>query len=119
MLFRSQPLTRPTSAARTASTGDAGVVDMLLLPTATSGAPELAQLAARARADPLADVLDDLMTVGASLAGLPAVSAPAGADEQGRPLGVQLVGPALSERALLAAADVVAQSAAAKNAVVG
>lgn len=115
----SQPLTRPTSAARTASTGDAGVVDMLLLPTATSGAPELAQLAARARADPLADVLDDLMTVGASLAGLPAVSAPAGADEQGRPLGVQLVGPALSERALLAAADVVAQSAAAKNAVVG
>ena len=44
------------------------------------------------------------MTVGASLAGLPAISVPAGFVPSGQnslPVGVQLVGPALGEATLL------------------
>lgn len=42
--------------------------------------------------DPLKMYLADIMTVAASLAGLPAISLPAGADEQGLPIGLQLIG---------------------------
>jgi len=55
--------------------------------------------------DPLAMYLSDVFTIGANLAGLPAVSIPAGFAKRPRlPVGVQLVGPHLSEPALFAAA---------------
>jgi Asp-tRNA(Asn)/Glu-tRNA(Gln) amidotransferase A subunit family amidase len=41
----------------------------------------------------------------ANLAGLPALTVPAGLDEQGLPVGVQLVGPRWSEVRLLEIAD--------------
>jgi len=48
--------------------------------------------------------LADIMTVPASLAGLPAVSVPAGNTESGLPVGVQLIGPRKSDATLLALA---------------
>lgn len=55
-------------------------------------------------ADPLQMYLADVMTVAASLAGLPAVSVPAGADSDGLPIGVQLIGAQRSDALLLALA---------------
>lgn len=54
--------------------------------------------------DPLAMYLEDVYTVGVNLAGLPAITVPAGfADEGGvsLPVGLQLVGPAWEERRVL------------------
>ena len=47
--------------------------------------------------DPLAMYLCDLFTIPASLAGLPAASAPVGATSAELPVGLQIVGPALRE----------------------
>jgi aspartyl-tRNA(Asn)/glutamyl-tRNA(Gln) amidotransferase subunit A len=47
--------------------------------------------------------LNDIYTIGANLAGLPAVSLPCGF-VRGLPVGLQLIGPALSEARLLKAA---------------
>jgi len=54
--------------------------------------------------DPVKMYLADIMTVPASLAGLPAVSVPAGKTEAGLPVGVQLIGPRRSDATLLALA---------------
>ncbi len=55
-------------------------------------------------ADPIKMYLSDIMTVGASLAGLPAISVPAGSTENGLPIGVQLIGQRRSDATLLALA---------------
>ena len=49
--------------------------------------------------DPLAMYLNDIFTVTANLAGLPAIAVPAGLDGQGLPLGLQVIGKALDEAA--------------------
>ncbi|MDP8930637.1 MAG: amidase family protein, partial [Actinomycetota bacterium] len=54
--------------------------------------------------DPLAMYLNDIATVPANLAGVPAISVPAGLDERGLPVGLQLMAPALREDLLLRAA---------------
>lgn len=51
--------------------------------------------------DPIAMYLSDVCTSFANLAGLPAISMPAGLDESGLPVGLQLIGPRLSEARLL------------------
>ena len=48
--------------------------------------------------------LNDVFAVPASLAGLPAISVPAGLDGQGLPLGLQLIGKAFDEQGVLDAA---------------
>jgi aspartyl-tRNA(Asn)/glutamyl-tRNA(Gln) amidotransferase subunit A len=56
--------------------------------------------------DPITMYLNDIYTIGANLAGLPAISIPCGfVQEDGRdlPVGLQLVGPHFSESRLLAA----------------
>jgi aspartyl-tRNA(Asn)/glutamyl-tRNA(Gln) amidotransferase subunit A len=53
--------------------------------------------------------LEDIFTVPASLAGLPAVSIPAGEDKDRMPFGVQLIGKKYGEGPLLQAARYVEQ----------
>jgi aspartyl-tRNA(Asn)/glutamyl-tRNA(Gln) amidotransferase subunit A len=53
--------------------------------------------------DPLAMYAADVNTVAVNLAGLPAISIPAGFSE-GLPVGLQLIAPAFAESTLLAAA---------------
>ena len=74
--------------------------DLLLTPTAPSAAFGLGEKLA----DPLAMYLNDVFAVPASLAGLPAMSVPGGLNEQGLPLGLQLIGKALDEQSVLDAA---------------
>jgi aspartyl-tRNA(Asn)/glutamyl-tRNA(Gln) amidotransferase subunit A len=49
--------------------------------------------------------LGDSYTVGANLAGLPAIALPCGFTDKGLPIGVHLQGPALSESRLLQAGN--------------
>ena len=55
--------------------------------------------------DPVQMYLEDLFTVGANLAGIPALSLPVGTTAEGLPIGMQLQGPALSESRLLQVAQ--------------
>ena len=71
--------------------------DLLLTPTAPSAAFALGEKTA----DPLAMYLNDVFTVPASLAGLPAMSVPGGLDAQGLPLGLQIIGKPLDEQGVL------------------
>jgi aspartyl-tRNA(Asn)/glutamyl-tRNA(Gln) amidotransferase subunit A len=73
-------------------------VDVLLAPTA----PTVAWRLGERTHDPLAMYVADVSTCLANLAGLPALSLPAGPAEEGLPAGAQLIGPAWSEARLLA-----------------
>jgi aspartyl-tRNA(Asn)/glutamyl-tRNA(Gln) amidotransferase subunit A len=78
-------------------------VDVLAGPTSPTAAFRLGERAD----DPLAMYLADVFTVPASLAGLPAVSVPCGFVADGGetlPVGLQLIGPRLADRATLAVA---------------
>ncbi len=72
-------------------------VDLLLGPTSPTTAFPLGQKID----DPIEMFLCDLFTVGANLAGVPAISLPAGLDSSGLPIGIQLHAPALEESRLL------------------
>ena len=72
-------------------------VDLLLGPTTPTTAFPLGAHAD----DPLQMYLVDLFTVGANLAGIPAISLPAGLSESGLPIGIQLQAPALQESRLI------------------
>jgi len=73
--------------------------DVLLTPATPSGAFALGEK----HADPVEMYLNDIFTVTANLAGVPAISVPAGLSAQGLPLGLQLIAPALGEETLFAA----------------
>ncbi|HEL0675578.1 TPA: Asp-tRNA(Asn)/Glu-tRNA(Gln) amidotransferase subunit GatA [Streptococcus equi subsp. zooepidemicus] len=69
--------------------------DLILGPTAPSAAFELDTL----NHDPVAMYLADLLTIPVNLAGLPAISIPAGFAD-GLPVGLQLIGPKYSEEVI-------------------
>ena len=71
--------------------------DALLMPTAPTPAFKLGENTN----DPIKMYLADIMTVPASLAGLPAISVPAGTGDEGLPIGVQLIGDYQSDGNLL------------------
>ena len=83
-------------------------VDLLLTPSTPSAAFGLGE---KKNADPVEMYLNDIFTVTANLAGLPGISVPAGLDNQGLPLGLQLIGRPFDEETLLRGADVLEQSA--------
>lgn len=74
--------------------------DVLIAPTAPTPAFKLGENVT----DPIKMYLADVMTVPASLAGLPAISVPAGMNEQGLPIGVQFIGKRRDDALLLALA---------------
>jgi aspartyl-tRNA(Asn)/glutamyl-tRNA(Gln) amidotransferase subunit A len=74
--------------------------DLLLSPVAPRTAPRLGEY----KDDLISLYLSDIYTVGANLAGLPALSLPSGEDKKGLPIGVQLIGNALEEKKLFQAA---------------
>lgn len=71
--------------------------DLILAPTAPSAAFGLGEKTS----DPLSMYLNDVFAVPASLAGLPAMSVPGGLSKDGLPLGLQIIGRALDEQAVL------------------
>ncbi|MCI4663424.1 MAG: Asp-tRNA(Asn)/Glu-tRNA(Gln) amidotransferase subunit GatA [Neomegalonema sp.] len=83
-------------------------VDAILAPTTPSAAFKLGDPAME---DPVQMYLNDVFTVTANLAGLPAISVPAGLDGAGLPLGLQLIGPAWGEGKILAAAEEIERAA--------
>ena len=75
--------------------------DMLIGPVAPTTAFKIGENSS----DPIKMYLGDIMTVPTSLAGLPAISVPAGNSESsGLPVGVQIMGPMCSDAKLLALA---------------
>jgi aspartyl-tRNA(Asn)/glutamyl-tRNA(Gln) amidotransferase subunit A len=54
--------------------------------------------------DPMAMYLNDIFTIPANLAGVPAISVPCGLDDAGLPIGLQLTAPVLGEPVLFRAA---------------
>ena len=72
-------------------------VDVLLGPVTPTPAFKIGEKTG----DPVQMYLGDLFTVGANLAGIPAISIPAGFTEDRLPLAIQLEGPALGEARLL------------------
>jgi aspartyl-tRNA(Asn)/glutamyl-tRNA(Gln) amidotransferase subunit A len=74
--------------------------DVLLSPVAPTPAFGIGENAE----DPIKMYLADIMTVPPSLAGLPAISVPAGTNAAGLPIGVQLIGQRRSDANLLALA---------------
>jgi aspartyl-tRNA(Asn)/glutamyl-tRNA(Gln) amidotransferase subunit A len=77
-------------------------VDCILAPTAPSAAFAIGEKSD----DPIAMYLNDLFTVPSSLAGLPAISVPAGLSADGLPLGLQIIGRAFDEEGVLRVAEV-------------
>ena len=74
--------------------------DVLLAPTAPTPAFKLGENTA----DPLKMYMTDIMTVPSSLAGLPAISVPAGTNREGLPIGIQFMAPMRHDNVVLSIA---------------
>ena len=74
-----------------------GKVDAILTPSTPSSAFKIGEKTN----DPISMYLNDIFTVPVNLAGLPAISLPAGLDKKGYPLGLQLIGKTLDEQNIL------------------
>jgi len=81
--------------------------DLILAPTTPTASFPLGSL----NEDPLTMYLNDVFAVPASLAGLPAMSVPAGLNPDGLPLGLQLVGKPFDEQSVLDAGLAIEQRA--------
>ncbi len=72
-------------------------VDAILTPSTPSSAFKIGEKTN----DPVSMYLNDIFTVPINLAGLPAISIPAGHDNKGYPLGLQIIGKAFDEQNIL------------------
>ena len=72
-------------------------VDAILTPSTPSSAFKIGEK----KNDPVSMYLNDIFTVPVNLAGLPAISIPAGLDATGYPLGLQIIGKAFQEQEIL------------------
>lgn len=66
---------------------------VIAMPTAPRGAFPFGSIK-----DPLTMYLEDIYTIGVNLVGLPAISIPCGTVEEGKPFGLQLLGPQKGDR---------------------
>ena len=82
--------------------------DAILTPTAPSAAFAVGEK----MDDPVTMYLNDVFTVPTSLAGLPAISVPAGSDSSGLPLGLQVIGRAFDEESVFAVGAALENAAA-------
>jgi len=84
-------------------------IDAILTPATPSSAFGIADQ--DMAADPVKMYLNDIFTVTVNMAGLPAIAVPAGMDEKGLPLALQLIGKPFDEETLFAASRVLERSA--------
>jgi aspartyl-tRNA(Asn)/glutamyl-tRNA(Gln) amidotransferase subunit A len=85
-------------------------VDVLIHPSAIRTAPTLAEVASVTNAandSSLDSYLQDILTVPASLAGIPALSVPAGYGDDGWPLGITIAGQWGSDKYILRTGQVI------------
>jgi aspartyl-tRNA(Asn)/glutamyl-tRNA(Gln) amidotransferase subunit A len=82
--------------------------DILLTPTAPSDAFAIGEN----QNDPLAMYMNDVFTIPASLAGLPAMALPIGLSKAGLPLGLHLIGRAFDEETVFKVAEVIEREVA-------
>ncbi len=82
-------------------------VDAILTPTAPSAAFAIGEK----QDDPIAMYLNDIFTVPASMAGLPAISVPAGLSDEKLPLGLQILARPFDETTMFNVASVLEQAA--------
>jgi aspartyl-tRNA(Asn)/glutamyl-tRNA(Gln) amidotransferase subunit A len=83
-------------------------IDAILTPTTPSAAFSIGE---RGHADPIEMYLNDVFTVTVNMAGLPAISVPAGLDSQGLPLGLQVIGRPFAEETLFTLGAIIERAA--------
>ncbi|MCC6736591.1 MAG: Asp-tRNA(Asn)/Glu-tRNA(Gln) amidotransferase subunit GatA [Bauldia sp.] len=83
-------------------------IDAILTPATPSSAFGVGEMS---KASPIEMYLNDIFTVTANMAGLPAMAVPAGLDGRQLPLGLQLIGRPFEEETLFAAAQVIEDAA--------
>ncbi len=81
-------------------------VDVIAAPVSPTTAFKIGEKAD----DPLAMYLTDIFTLSLNLAGMCGISVPCGTDQNGLPVGLQLIGPVLGEETILRAAHAYEQS---------
>jgi aspartyl-tRNA(Asn)/glutamyl-tRNA(Gln) amidotransferase subunit A len=84
-------------------------IDTILTPATPSAAFGIAD--EDMASDPVKMYLNDIFTVTVNMAGLPGIAVPAGLDEKGLPLGLQLIGRPFDEETLFRAGHVIEQAA--------
>lgn len=84
-------------------------VDAILTPATPTAAFSIADK--ELASDPVKMYLNDIFTVTVNMAGLPAISVPAGLSENGLPLGLQLIGRPFEEETLFQTAHVIEEAA--------
>jgi aspartyl-tRNA(Asn)/glutamyl-tRNA(Gln) amidotransferase subunit A len=89
-------------------------VDTILTPTTPSSAFKIGDKTN----DPISMYLNDVFTVPVNLAGLPAISIPAGFDDSGLPLGLQLIGKSFDEQTILNSAYALEEKISFKSKVI-
>ncbi len=82
--------------------------DVIATPTAPTTAFRLGEKTE----DPMQMYLSDIFTISLNLAGLPGLVVPCGYDQKHLPIGLQLIGPAFGEEAILRAGDAYERSGA-------
>jgi aspartyl-tRNA(Asn)/glutamyl-tRNA(Gln) amidotransferase subunit A len=83
-------------------------IDAMLTPATPSAAFGLGE---KGGADPVEMYLNDVFTVTVNMAGLPAISVPAGLDAHDLPLGLQLIGRPFDEETVFSLGEVIEQAA--------
>jgi len=86
-------------------------VDAILTPSTPNSAFKIGEKLN----DPVSMYLNDIFTVPINLAGLPAISIPAGHDKKGYPLGLQVIGKAFDEQSILNIAFALEKNISFKN----